>query len=103
MSVNDGAATATRTATVVVKTASQAIDDLTAAILNLGLNKGETNSLQVKLAAANRQIREGNTTAATNQLEALINEIAALGNSGRVPAPVAAFLSASVQRIIAAM
>jgi hypothetical protein len=103
MSVNDGAATATRTATVVVKTALQGIDDLNAAILNLGLNKGETNSLQVKLAAASRQIREGNTTAATNQLEALINEFAALERSGRVPAPVAAFLSASVQRIIAAM
>ncbi len=103
VTVNDGAASNTRTATVIVKSALQGIGDLDAAVLALGLNRGETNSLLAKLAAANRQIREGNATPAENTLQAFINEIAALANSGRISGPSAAWLSSYAQRVIAAM
>lgn len=53
-------------------------------LVNSGkLNKGEGNSLQVKLQAANNKIDKDNK-AAINELKAFINEIQALINSGRL-------------------
>jgi DNA/RNA endonuclease G (NUC1)/PKD repeat protein len=103
VSVNDGAATDTKTATVVVKSASQGITDLDAAVIALGLPKGQANSLQAKLANAAKQTRDGNSTAAANVLGAFINEVNALAQSGRISDASAVQLIAYAQRVIAAM
>ena len=47
------------------------------------LNAGQGNSLNVKLSAALRSLERGNTTAATGQLQAFLNELGALVRSGR--------------------
>ena len=46
------------------------------------LNQGQANSLIVKCEAAFRALDRGNTTAAINQLNAFINEVAAFINAG---------------------
>ena len=86
-----------------MKAATDGIADLDAAVLALGLNKGQTNSLQVKLANASKQIRDGKNTSAANMLEAFMNEVNALAQSGKISAASAAQLTAYAQRVIAAM
>jgi DNA/RNA endonuclease G (NUC1) len=103
VSVADGAATGTKAATVVVKTAAQGIPDLDAAVLALGLAKGPSNSLQVKLTNAAKHLRDGNTAAAKNVLQAFMNEIEALEQSRRISARSAAQLVDYAQRLITAM
>lgn len=54
-------------------------------LLNSGtLTRGEANSLKAKLQAALNKVNQGNKTAAKNQLNAFINEVNALVNSGRL-------------------
>ena len=48
------------------------------------LNGGQANSLSVKLDTAIRKIDRKNTKAATGQLNAFMNEVAALERSGRL-------------------
>jgi hypothetical protein len=48
------------------------------------LNPGETNSLLVKIAAAQQQLGIGNTTPARNQLRGLLNELDAMVRSRRL-------------------
>jgi DNA/RNA endonuclease G (NUC1) len=102
VSVSDGVATGARTATVVVKSAAEGIADLDAAVLALGLSKGQANSLQTKLANAASQMSAGKTPAANNMLQAFINEVAALAESGRITEGSAAQLTSLAQRLAAA-
>jgi DNA/RNA endonuclease G (NUC1) len=65
-----------------------------------GLNSGEANSLLSKISASQQQLGAGNTTAARNQLRALLNEINALISAGRVTTAGAASLQAIVQDVL---
>jgi DNA/RNA endonuclease G (NUC1)/PKD repeat protein len=103
VSVSDGVAASTKTATVIVKSASEGIADLDAAVVTLGLSKGQANSLQAKLANAAKQVRDGNSASAANVLGAFINEVTALAEGGRISNADAAQLIALAQRVIAAM
>jgi DNA/RNA endonuclease G (NUC1) len=74
---------------VVIITPLQGIAALSDAIAALGgsggtLNKGELNSLGAKLSAATAACRRGGTPACGNQVGALVNELQALVNSGRL-------------------
>jgi hypothetical protein len=60
--------------------------DLIAAIAGLHLSAGEMGSLTAKVAAADAALSRGNTTAASNQLMAFINQVQALVLSGRLGA-----------------
>jgi DNA/RNA endonuclease G (NUC1) len=105
VSVSDGTETATRSATVVVKTADQGIADLDAAVASLSpqLNKGQINSLRVKLEVAAKQLEAGNTTPAVNVLEAFVGEIQATMQSGRISKPVGTPLVGYALRVIASV
>lgn len=103
VSVSDGAATATSSATVVVKTVVQGIADINVAVAALPLNKGQVNSLQVKLQAAARQLGAGNSTPAVNVLEAFIEEMQATMQSGRVSQADGSPIVAYAQRLIASI
>ena len=48
------------------------------------LNRGEGRSLTSKLAAAMEQLDRGNVTAAINQVDAFLVEVAAMIGSGRL-------------------
>jgi hypothetical protein len=100
VTVNDGASSDTRTATVAVKTSLDGIADLDAAVSGLGLNGGLTNSLRVKLTNAAKQVAAGKTTPAVNMLEAFIEEVGALAQSGRIGAADAQEVVAYAQRVI---
>jgi len=65
-----------------------------------GLSAGNANSLSAKIDAAMKQLENGNTTAAANQLRALLREIDAMILSGRVAAQDAEALQAMVGRVI---
>ncbi|MBA3889292.1 MAG: DNA/RNA non-specific endonuclease, partial [Gemmatimonadaceae bacterium] len=56
------------------------------------INRGEANSLMVKVNAARNQLARDNVNAFVNQIEALIREVEAMGRSGRLSA-------ATVERI----
>jgi hypothetical protein len=89
---------------VVVQTPQQAIASITAAVQGLAsLNKGELNSLTVKLNAASDSLSRGNTTAANNQLNAFLNELQADVNSGKVTAATANTLRLAVHAVQAAL
>lgn len=66
------------------------------------LNRGEANSLQVKLNAAQASFARGNPATAVNQLEAFLHELDAMERSGRLSAADAAVIRAAVTRIIQA-
>jgi hypothetical protein len=67
------------------------------------LDRGNANSLTVKLDAARRQLERDGGTPAVQQLEAVLNELDALVRSGRLEAAEAAALRELVQRVIAAV
>lgn len=102
--VSDDDVTSTRTQSITVLSPSQALAKVETMIGELtrdeSFNSGITNSLRMKLAAARSQIAAGNTTAASNQLQALLNEIDALTRSGRVSASAAQELVTMVNRVI---
>jgi hypothetical protein len=92
-----------RSATVVVKSAAEGIADLDATLSTLSLNSGEVNSLEAKLRAAARQLVKGDTTPALNVLEAFINEMQAMMESGRVSQAAGSAIVAYAQRVIASI
>jgi DNA/RNA endonuclease G (NUC1) len=102
--VADDDVTSSQTQSVTVLSAAQALTQAGTLIGELaadaGLNSGIENSLRSKLAAAQKQIAAGNTTAASNQLQALLNEIDAMTRSGRVSASSAQDLVTMVTRVI---
>ncbi len=108
----------TGSTTVVVLSPLQAVSNLSAMLDNLGaagsastartisggaLNKGELGSLQSKLDAAKNQLGNGNGTPAANQLNAFINELQAMVQSGRLSSGVADPFLAYAARVIASI
>jgi hypothetical protein len=105
-----------RTATGVVQSPVQGIANITDLLASLGsgvsgatavsagartgLNAGQLNSLRVKLNAAAAQLNQGNNTAASNILEAFLNELDAAVKSGRVSDTAAQPISDYTQRVI---
>ena len=75
----DGVGDACDTATF-----EQVLEQLGRDVAALPLNRGQINSLMVKLAAAGRSAAEGRSDTARNQLEAFRNEVNALVASGRL-------------------
>ena len=94
-------------AQVVVQSPLQGIANLGPMVAALGgrggLNPGQLNSLQVKLHNASARLGEGNGTAASNVLGALLNELDALVRSGRVGDAAAAPIAEYARRVIASI
>ncbi|MGI9140608.1 MAG: DNA/RNA non-specific endonuclease [Gemmatimonadaceae bacterium] len=92
--------------TATVATWSQATGSAGAMVGQLAaagkLNRGEANSLQVKLNAAQASFARGNPATAVNQLEAFLHELDAMERSGRLSAADTAAIRAAVTRIIQA-
>ena len=103
VSISDGTVTSTRTATVGVMSATEGIDDLSTAVAELPLNKGQLNSLQVKLQNATKHLEAGNSTPAVNVLGAFINEMQATMQSGRVSEAAGSSIVAYAERVIASI
>ena len=101
--VNDGAVTSTRTATVVVQTAAQGVSRLSDMLAGLtSLSNGERNSLRVKLDAAERKLaRMEDKLEGKELLNAFVNELNAMVNSGRLTESAAAPLIAYAERVSA--
>jgi len=96
------------TAQVVVQSPLDGVANLTRSLSSLGgprggLNAGQVNSLRVKLDNASRQLEAGDTNAASNMLEAFLNELDALVQSGRVSAATAAPITDYARRVIASI
>jgi hypothetical protein len=62
---------------------------------------GNLNSLQSKLDNAGKQLGSGKSAPAANMLEAFVNELQAMINSGRVSDAQGAPIIAYAQRVIA--
>jgi PKD repeat protein len=92
------------TATVTVQTAQQALTSIAGYVQNLkSLNNGQKNSLIAKLDAAGASIDRGNSTAATNQLNAFLNELQADLSSGKISGDDMTVLRSSVNNVQAAL
>jgi len=94
-------------AQVVVLSPLQGIANLGGMVAALGgrggLNAGQLNSLQVKLNNASARLSDGSNGAASNVLDAFLNEIDALGKSGRVGDASAAPIVDYARRVIASI
>ena len=94
----------TTTTTVVVMTPAQALGAIGGYIQSLpGLNNGQKNSLIAKLNAASDSAARGNTTAATNQLNAFLNELAADQKTGKVSDAEVANLESDITAVKGAL
>lgn len=98
---DDDGGVGSATATVHVLSAQQAIDALSALVG--GAVEGNANSLNAKLNAAKASLDRGNAGTATNQLQAFLNEVAAMVRSGRLSAAQGDVLNAYAGRIIASI
>lgn len=65
------------------------------------LNRGQGNSLTVKLDAASRALERGNTSAALGPLNAFLNELRAMVQSGRLTDAEVLAMREVIQRVIA--
>lgn len=102
--VDDDGGVGTATAQVNVQTVSLALSSIAASIQNItSLNAGQRNSLIAKLNAASDAAARGNTTAANNELNAFLNELQALINTGRISSGEAATLGNAVHSVQAAL
>jgi PKD domain len=94
----------TATTMVTVMTPAQALSAIGGYVQTLpGLNNGEKNSLIAKLNAASDSIARGNTTAATNQLNAFLNELAADEQTGKVTSDQVAHLEDDLRAVKGAL
>lgn len=92
------------TTKVAVQTPQQALSSLSGYIQKISsLNDGQKNSLTVKVNAASASMTRGDTKTANNQLNALLNELQAILNTGRISTGDAATLRNSVHAVQAAM
>jgi hypothetical protein len=92
------------TTKVAILTPQQALSSISGSVQKIAsLNDGQKNSLTVKLNAANSSLARGDTKPANNQLNAFLNEVQALVNSGRVSSGDAAALRNSVHAVQAAI
>jgi hypothetical protein len=88
------------TTTVVVQTTQQALGSIAAYVQSLpGLSAGEKNSLIVKLNNAAAAAARGDNNAASNDLNAFLNELQADVNSGRVSPAAAGTLRTAVHAV----
>ncbi|HET7229157.1 MAG TPA: PKD domain-containing protein [Longimicrobium sp.] len=99
---DDGGLSGTRTATVTVLTAQQALANLQAQV-NGAVSGGTANSMNAKLRAASASLDRGNTASATGQLNAFINEVQATVQSGRLSQAAGDALVAAARRILDSM
>jgi len=95
---NEGA-TGTDTTTVIVKSPSQAVQDVITPIKSMNLQKGTENSLTSKLDNAVKSLDKGNANAAKNQLEAAIKEITSQ-NGKNISGEQANTLISALQKIV---
>jgi hypothetical protein len=65
-----------------------------------GLNKGQQNSLESKLEAALASLGRGNDTAAVNQLNAFLQQVAAFKKAGILTSATAALWTAEIETAI---
>jgi DNA/RNA endonuclease G (NUC1) len=104
--VSDGELSASNSATVVVESATQGLDELDASVDGLGgskgggLDAGELNALHVKLAGARADLGRGNAQAAANAVGAFINQLQAMIDTGRAPSERGAAIVAYAQRVV---
>jgi DNA/RNA endonuclease G (NUC1) len=86
---------------------ARSLDAARSAILDLaakaGLARGNATSLQAKIDAAQQQIGIANTTAAANQLRAILNELDAMIESQRITADQAAALRAVINGVLSSL
>jgi PKD domain/Bacterial Ig domain len=93
---DDDGGTGTATTTVVVETPEQALGIIDAYVQSMSsLNNGEKNGLSAKLRAAIASANRGDPTPECNQLDAMMNDLSALTNSGRLSQADSAALSSS--------
>jgi DNA/RNA endonuclease G (NUC1) len=90
----------TVTTTATVETQGQGAADAKTIVAGLDINAGNAKSLDAKLDAAIAAFDRGDTGAAVNQLNALLNEINAMVTSGRLSSTDAAPLITLINRII---
>lgn len=89
---------------VSVQTTQQALSSVSATVQKIAsLNDGQKNSLTAKLNAASASLARGDTKPANSQLNAFLNEIQALVNSGRISSGDAAALRNSIHAVQAAI
>jgi PKD domain len=99
---DNGVGQATRTVTV--QTPQQALTSIAGYVQGLkGLNDGQKNSLIAKLDAASASVTRGNTTAATNQLNAFLKELQTDLNAGRISNDDMTTLRGAVNNVQAAL
>lgn len=98
----DSAGTSEFSKCLEVKTAAQAITDLSGAVTGLALHQGTENSLLAKLNAALAALAAGDTKTACNNLDAFINEVQAQSGK-KIPAPDAAALIKLAEEIKTAL
>jgi hypothetical protein len=105
--VFDDDVSSSRSQFVTVIAPSQALNEVSDMVRSLAataeLNSGNSNSLAVKIDAAQEQLGNGNSVAAANQLRSLLRELDALIRSGRVTTADAAALRSMVNRVIRAI
>jgi chitodextrinase len=101
---DDDHARGTASTTVTVQTPQQALNSISAFIQNIKtLNAGQKNSLMAKLNAASDSTSRGNTNAANNQLNALLNELQAYVSTGKISTGDAGTLRSAVHAVQAAL
>jgi PKD repeat protein len=88
------------TTTVLVQTTQQALGSIEAYVQSLpGLNAGEKNSLLVKLRNASAAATRGDNNAASNELNAFLNELQADVKTGKVSPTAAGTLRTAVHAV----
>jgi hypothetical protein len=101
LSATDGSGnSASITFTVTVLGPAQQVDNLKSLIAGLPLSPSEIAALTTKLDAADRSLAKGNDNAASGQLSALVNQLDAYVNSGRLSSADAAGAIAKAQNVI---
>ena len=106
LTVSDGDRNGTGTATVMVpvQTPAQALGPIADYVRGLKtLNDGQKNSLIAKLNAASDALDRGNTNAASNQLEAFLNELQADMKTGKVTPGDASNLRLAANAVLGAL
>lgn len=102
--VDDDLGTSSRSSTVVVASAAEAIGTLSTKAAALAadgtISNGESNALDASLRNALKSLDKDNPTPARNQLEAFINKVEAMQQSGRLDATTANALITYARRII---
>lgn len=101
---DDDNGTGQATATVTVQTPQQALASIAGYVQSLkSLNNGQKNSLTAKLDAAAASITRGDSGAATNQLNAFLNELQADLTTGRITSDDMTTLRSSVHNVQGAL